>query len=176
MIILVIDSDVLNLVQPGAPLHYLAIYPRVKLVPSRRAREQGEASSNQFITPFPEAEDAPVALITSHPGRRLSDPASILAPSRGMQEIPHMRNGAWSGGSDKHFADQEVLASAIDLYERARRDDSQVEVYFLTGDRTFCKKATAHLGDRNIPIKVLFARKEGKKLPSAREVVEEFPP
>ena len=85
MTLLIMDSNVLNLIQPVEFLDYVTALSEVECVPARLAREEAEASGRSFPTPLGKEQDAPVPLITNHSKRCSNDPAVITISQRFCQ-------------------------------------------------------------------------------------------
>jgi hypothetical protein len=168
----IVDSNILDLIQKEGILHYLIKLPFLDLVPSRRAREEAEVSGREYTTPFERSFDAPVPAITNDLNRRTNDAAVIVGPSPGMKHVAQMKLSVYSKAKTRNHADdQEVIGSALDLYEIRKRDERYKRFYFISGDRHCCKKANDYFRLQRIPIEVLYARLPGaKSVSGVREV------
>ncbi len=171
MTLLIMDSNVLNLIQPGQFLDYVTTMRGVECVPARLAREEAEASGISFPTPLGKDHDAPVPFIKNHPKCCKNDPA-VVKTSRFFQLLSELRFTVYANSTtQQHQNDQEVIASSILLWEKRMRASATLEAYFVTGDRDCCKKANNFFKLQGFALKSLFV-----KLPGGRSVagVEEF--
>ena len=172
MTLLILDSNILNLIQPGEFLHYVTKISEVVCVPTRLAREEAEESGRSFSTPLDKEQDAPVALISNHLKRFSNDPAVVTIPGRFYQLLRELRSTVYaSSTTKKHQKDQEVIASAVLLWEQHMQESDAIHAYFVSGDRTCSKKADEFFKQQGFSLKSLFVR-----LPGGRPVagVEEF--
>lgn len=169
----ILDSNVLNMIQPGSIFEYLSRVPNLELVPSRRAREEAEEDlAKSYMTPLSKEYDAPVSLLADNPLRLGDDPAVISGPTSGMKAVHKLRQTVYlKSTTKKHIDDQEIIGSAIDLWERKKGDRSYTEFFFISGDRGCCNKAMKYFESQNIGIKVLHAKVPGaKQVPGVCEV------
>lgn len=178
MTLLILDANILNLIQPGEFLYYVTKLSDVECVPARLAREEAEDSGRSFPTPLGKEQDAPVPLISNHSKRCSNDPAVITIPERFYQLCRELQSTVYAGSTTKkHQNDQEVIASAILLWEKRIQDSAPLDAFFVSGDRTCCRKANDFFNQQRFALKSLFVKLPGgRSVAGVREFDRVFPP